>query len=136
MTYHLNSLIETVQMRGHTQNMVSMRNRKNCLSIIIKYHLFSRALSLPILKAPLKPSAEGVTRMIVQGQLVEPLFALVTYRSSTYLNKCFKWHFFSSKKTTVPNYFEIHAQMYKLRPRQILTDARTMHARTYTKMKL
>ena len=25
------------------------------------------------------------------------------------VNKCFKWHFFSSKRTIVPNYSEIHA---------------------------
>ena len=31
----------------------------------------------------------------------------------TYLNKYFKWHFFSSR-LTVSNYLEIHAQMYKL----------------------
>ena len=28
--------------------------------------------------------------------------------------KCFKWHFSSSRAKTVHNYFEIHAQMYKL----------------------
>ena len=27
----------------------------------------------------------------------------------TYLNKCFQWHFNSSKRTFVPNYLEIHA---------------------------
>ena len=32
--------------------------------------------------------------------------------------KCFKWHFYSSRKPTVQNYFEIHAQMYKLWPGQ------------------
>ena len=37
---------------------------------------------------------------------------------STYLNKCFKWHCYSSKRTTVPNYFEIHKQMLKLWPWQ------------------
>ena len=37
---------------------------------------------------------------------------------STYLNKCFKWHFYPSRRTTVPDYFKIHAQMYKLWPRQ------------------
>ena len=26
---------------------------------------------------------------------------------STWLNKCFKWHFYSSRRTTVPYYFEI-----------------------------
>ena len=39
-----------------------------------------------------------------------------------YLNKCFKWHFYSSRRTTVPNYFEILAQLYKLWPRQSRTD--------------
>ena len=33
---------------------------------------------------------------------------------SIYLKSCFKWHFSSSRATTVQNYFEIHAQMYKL----------------------
>ena len=33
---------------------------------------------------------------------------------STYLKKCFKWHFSSSRATTVQNYFIIHAYMYKL----------------------
>ena len=37
---------------------------------------------------------------------------------STYLNKCFKWDFYSSRKTTVSNVFEIHAQMLKLWPGQ------------------
>ena len=37
-SYHLN---ETVQMRGQSQHMVSMRNKKK---IIIKYPLLSRAL--------------------------------------------------------------------------------------------
>ena len=36
---------------------------------------------------------------------------------STYVKKCFRWHF-SSSRTTVQNYFEIHEQMYKLWPRQ------------------
>ena len=27
----------------------------------------------------------------------------------TYMNKCFKWHFYSSRRTPVQNYFEIHA---------------------------
>ena len=31
---------------------------------------------------------------------------------------CFKWHFPSSRTTTVQNYFEIHAKMYKLWPGQ------------------
>ena len=26
-----------------------------------------------------------------------------------YMNKCFKWHFYSSRRTPVQNYFEIHA---------------------------
>ena len=29
----------------------------------------------------------------------------------TYMNKCFKWHFDSSRKTPVQNYFEIHAHI-------------------------
>ena len=28
-----------------------------------------------------------------------------------YLNVCFKWHCYSSRRTTVPNYFEMHAWM-------------------------
>ena len=27
----------------------------------------------------------------------------------TYMNKCFKWYFYCSRKTPVQNYFEIHA---------------------------
>ena len=27
------------------------------------------------------------------------------------MNKCFKWHFYSSKRTPVQNYFEIHTYM-------------------------
>ena len=27
----------------------------------------------------------------------------------TYMNKCFKWLFYSSMRTSVPNYSEIHA---------------------------
>ena len=46
---------------------------------------------------------------------------------SIYLNKCFKWHFCSSRKTTVPNYFDIHAKMYKLWPGQIQMYAQGMH---------
>ena len=42
---HLNSLIETVQMRGHNI-MVSMSNKKNSPSIINKYPLLSRNLQL------------------------------------------------------------------------------------------
>ena len=42
MTPHLNRLVETVQMRGHI--MVSIRNKKNYPSSIIKYLLLSRAL--------------------------------------------------------------------------------------------
>ena len=30
----------------------------------------------------------------------------------TYMNKCFKWHFYSSRRTPVQNYFEIHAYIY------------------------
>ena len=37
--------------------------------------------------------------------------------------KCFKWHFSSSRVTTVPNCFEIHALLYKLWSGQIRTDA-------------
>ena len=40
--------------------------------------------------------------------------------------KCFKWHFSSSRATTVHNRFEIHALLYKLWSGQIRTDAR-MH---------
>ena len=29
---------------------------------------------------------------------------------SRYLNKCFKWHFYSSRRTTVPNYFEMYGE--------------------------
>ena len=29
----------------------------------------------------------------------------------TCMNKCFKWHFYSSRRTPVQNYFEIHAYM-------------------------
>ena len=39
-------------------------------------------------------------------------------RPSTYLKKCFKWHYSSSRTKTMRNYFEIHALMYKLWPRQ------------------
>ena len=28
-----------------------------------------------------------------------------------YMNKCFKWHFYSSRRTPVPNYSETHAYM-------------------------
>ena len=38
---------------------------------------------------------------------------------------CFKWHFSSSRATTVPNCFEIHALLYKLWSGQIRTDALT-----------
>ena len=48
----------------------------------------------------------------------------------TYLNKYFKRHFCSLRITTVPNYSEIHEQMYKLWPRQIWTGTCTMHAHT------
>ena len=27
----------------------------------------------------------------------------------TYMYKCFEWHFYSSRRTNVPNYSEIHA---------------------------
>ena len=47
------------------------------------------------------------------------------------LKKCFKWHFSSSKATTAPNCFEIHALLYKLWSGQIPTDARNrMHGHT------
>ena len=29
----------------------------------------------------------------------------------TCMNKCFKWHFYTSRRTPVENYFEIHAYM-------------------------
>ena len=45
--------------------------------------------------------------------------------------KCLKWHFPSSRATTVPNCFEIHALLYKLWSGQIRTDAHT-----YTELKL
>ena len=51
---------------------------------------------------------------------------------STYLKKCFKWHFSSSRATTVPNCFEIHALLYKLWSWQIRTGAR-VHAHTQNK---
>ena len=51
---------------------------------------------------------------------------------STYLKKCFKWHFSSSRATTVQNCFEIHALLYKLWSGQIRTDARK-HAHTPNK---
>ena len=35
--------------------------------------------------------------------------------------QCFKWHFSSSRATAVPNYFEIHALLYKLWSGQIRT---------------
>ena len=34
------------------------------------------------------------------------------------MNKCFERHFFFLKTTTVQNYFEIHAEMYRLWPGQ------------------
>ena len=43
---------------------------------------------------------------------------------STYL-KCLKWHFSSSRATTVPNCFEIHALLHKVWSWQFRTDART-----------
>ena len=36
----------------------------------------------------------------------------------TCMNKCFKWHFYSSRRTLGQNYFEIHAYMYELWPRK------------------
>ena len=48
---------------------------------------------------------------------------------SAYLNEYFKWHFFS-RRTTVPNYFEIHAKMYNLWPGQIPTNTEWMHKHT------
>ena len=50
-----------------------------------------------------------------------------------------KWHLSSSRVTTVPNCFEIHALLYKLWSGQIQTDALThgcTDARTYTEPKL
>ena len=44
--------------------------------------------------------------------------------------KCFKWHFSSSRATTVPNCFEIHALLYKLWAGQIQTDGHT-HGRPH-----
>ena len=41
--------------------------------------------------------------------------------------KCFKWHFSSSRATTVPNCLEIHGLLYKLWSGQIRMDTR-MHA--------
>ena len=38
-------------------------------------------------------------------------------RPSNYLNNCFRWNCYSSRITTVPNYFEIHALIYNLWPR-------------------
>ena len=45
------------------------------------------------------------------------------------MNKCFKWHFYSSKKTTVPNYLEIHDKLWsgKIRTRAHTTN----NARSY-----
>ena len=37
---------------------------------------------------------------------------------STYVKKCFKWHFSFLKTTTVQNYFKIHVNMYLLGPGQ------------------
>ena len=34
----------------------------------------------------------------------------------TCMNKCFKWQFYSSRRTSVQNYFEIHAYIQKLWP--------------------
>ena len=44
--------------------------------------------------------------------------------------KCFKWHFSSSRATTVPNRFEIHELLYKLWSGQIRTYAWT-HGHTH-----
>ena len=33
-------------------------------------------------------------------------------RKCTYMNKCLKWHFDSSRRTPVQNNFEIHAYIY------------------------
>ena len=46
--------------------------------------------------------------------------------------KCFKWYFSSSRATTVPNCFEIHALLYKLWSGQIRMEAQ-MHAHTPNK---
>ena len=32
----------------------------------------------------------------------------------TCMNNCFKWHFYSSRRTPVQNYFEIHAYLLEL----------------------
>ena len=48
--------------------------------------------------------------------------------------KCVNWHFSSSRATTVPNHFEIHALLYKLWSGHIRTDApmeALMHGRTH-----
>ena len=50
--------------------------------------------------------------------------------SSTFLNKCFKWHFYSSRTTNVPNCFEIYAQIYKWWPRQSWMDPRMHNTHT------
>ena len=53
--------------------------------------------------------------------------------------KCFKWHLSSSRATTVPNCFEIHALLYKLWSGQIRTNILIQgctDACTYTKLKL
>ena len=46
--------------------------------------------------------------------------------------QCFKWHFSSSRATTVPNCFEIHALLYRIWSWQIQTDTR-MQAYTQNK---
>ena len=46
---------------------------------------------------------------------------------SIYLNKCFKMHCYSSRRTTVPNYFEIHPPM-RSNGRRMHTH--TLHAHT------
>ena len=48
----------------------------------------------------------------------------------TSMFKWFKWHFYYSRRTTVPKYFEIHAEIYKLCPGRIRPDAGTYSAHT------
>ena len=38
----------------------------------------------------------------------------------TYMNKCFKWHFYSSRRTPVQNYFEIHAYIKSYGPEKLI----------------
>ena len=49
--------------------------------------------------------------------------------------KCFKWHFASSRATTVPNCFESHALLYIIVMVQTNPDGHA-DARTYTDQKM